>query len=621
MKATLLFPPQWTAAQPYYGLATLNGQLRAAGHDVVIRDLNLEFVDWVLSPPAVSLAAKRLASDHDFGATELLIEKARDPDSPQAHLLEARLLEIGVYLERHGGSTAALAEAVLAAKDVLRSSASFYDPEALIDAMLTVDAGLRLISLPFYPATVRWNDFHSPLVPLNLEPIVEFCKDPLANPFRRFYEGWLGEILDDGSDVLALSIASFSQVLPGLTLAMMLRERVQAMGDARPTLALGGNFFSRLRDKLRDRPEFFHSFADILIIGEGERAITQLVAAHESSDRRSRLAVVSSALYLDEGTDEVVATDDAPNFSMAEMAFQELAGFELDRYLSPDRVICLRASKGCYYGECSFCDAYHGLERDQTAVDRLVAEMRHLRDAYGVRHFEFVDQCIEPAYLDKMSDAFIAAELGVRWFCNGRTDNGFSSELFEKMRRAGNTMVMWGVESGSPRLLKLMKKGVSPSNRLEILRSSDAADLWNFAYVFFGFPSETEAEAEATIDLIRENIDVIHAYGRSVFTLGRHSPLMADLDRFGILDTIEDDQDLSTNLSFRAREGLQGAAVTEVAARCNEACRAAYGDPLWMALRSRENLHLYLAHHGRDYVRDCDVSSFHRSDPGAEFVF
>ena len=45
MKTTLLFPPQWTAAQPYYGLATLNGQLRRAGHQVQLRDLNLEFMD------------------------------------------------------------------------------------------------------------------------------------------------------------------------------------------------------------------------------------------------------------------------------------------------------------------------------------------------------------------------------------------------------------------------------------------------------------------------------------------------------------------------------------------------------------------------------------------------
>jgi len=281
-------------------------------------------------------------------------------------------------------------------------------------------------------------------------------------------------------------------------------------------------------------------------------------------------------------------------------------------------VVCLRASKGCYYGECAFCDCDYGLARDRLEVERLVEEVRHLRERFGVRHIEFVDQCIEPSFLDRMSDAFVSAKLDVRWFCNARTDPGFDRALFDKMRAAGNTMIMWGIESASPRLLKLMKKGVSPSTRLETLRDAHQAGLWNFAYVFFGFPTETEEEARATIDLIRDNTALIHAYGRSVFSLGRHARMMKDPEKFGILDWIEDDQDLSTNLSFSVKSGLSGPELVAMAARCNADCRAAYGDPLWMALRSRENLHLYLARHGPEAVRTWALN------PGARepsFVF
>jgi hypothetical protein len=249
-------------------------------------------------------------------------------------------------------------------------------------------------------------------------------------------------------------------------------------------------------------------------------------------------------------------------------------------------------------------------------VERFVAELSHLSKRHGIRHFELVDQCIAPGYMEKMCDAILAAGLDVCWFCNARTEPGFTPELFRKMRAAGATMVMWGVESGSPRLLRLMKKGVPAKSRLEILRAASDAGLFNFAYVFFGFPTETAAEAEATIALIEGNTGVIHAYGKSVFTLGKHSPLMTRPGENGILAWIEDSQELSTNLSYETSSGLGAAEMSGVLAECQDRCRRAYGDPLWMALRTREALHLYLAHHGRDYVRSYKVGCEER-----DFVF
>ncbi|MBI4821679.1 MAG: radical SAM protein [Deltaproteobacteria bacterium] len=605
MRTTLLFPPQWTAAQPYFGLATLNGQLRAHGHDVVIRDLNLEYMDSLLSAEAVSFAFGRLSNDRVYVAAEHAVARRFEAGSARAAMLEARLLSTETFLLHHSDGARASVEGVGAAKELLRSH-DFYDPVPLTNALSSVDSALDLASLPFFPASVKWNDFFVPGVPFNLDPMLEFCRDPLRNPFHRFLESLVPALEDDGSELYAISIASFSQVLPGLTLAMFLRDEARAWraGSHRrvPVIALGGNFFSRLRDSLLKLPRFFASFADCLVVGEGERSIVELANLFESvGDPRDRFGEVSSMLYCDKGAD-VTATPARTSLRLDELAFQSLEGFELDRYLAPERVVCLRASKGCYYGACSFCDAHFGLTSDTASVDRVVSEIRYLHERFGIRHVEFVDQCMAPRYLEALSDALIAAELPVRWFCNARTEPGFSPELFAKMRRAGNTMVMWGVESGSPRLLKLMKKGVSPTGRLDVLRSAARAGIFNFAYVFFGFPTETEAEAESTIGLIVENTEVIHGYGRSIFSLGRHAPLLESPERFGILDWHEEQEELSTNLSFRVRSGLDGSQVEAFAARCNRECRAAYGDPLWMALRTRENLHLYLAKHGREEV-------------------
>lgn len=605
LRVALPFPPQWTATQPPFAFSSLNGQLRRSGHEISIRDLNLEFIEELLSEQGIGDAGQRLRAERDLLGDEAFMRLAMGDRSERLSLVGARLAAIKSALERH--DDAALAARAGDAIASFRDEEAFYDPERLVRSMRTLDEALKFYSAPFYPSEIRWNDFASPACPLNLEPILEFCRSTVDNPFRSFYEPRLARILDERPHLISISIGSFSQVLPGLTLAGMLREE---LGESSPVhLNLGGNFFSRLREPLRRRPEFFAAFADSLVVGEGERPMPELARALAAGERT--LESVPNLLFLDaDGSLQGTAAE--PNFRMEELAFQDFSGFPLDRYLAPERVVCIRASKGCYWGRCTFCDSHYGLSPDSIAVGRLVEEIRYLRDRYGVRHFEFIDECMSPSYLAAMSDAFIREDLGVRWFCNARTEPEFTPKLFSRMSRAGATMILWGIESGSRRLLHLMHKGVSPAERLGVLRSASEAGLWNFAYVFFGFPSETNAEAESTIDLICENTGVIHSYGQSRFTLGRHSPLMAAPEKNGILKWFEDDLEFSTNIGFDS-EGIQGAELSGVMARCTTRCRQAYGDPLWMMLRTRENLHLYLARYGADQVRNTRVAPPERS--------
>lgn len=619
MRVLLVFPPQWTAAQPYFGLTSLNGQLRRAGHQVILRDLNLELLEHALGTEGLRAAYQRLVSEARLLTSEIGL-RALAGDAEHLSLAERRLQGLERYHDRWGQQLDALCEQAELVAPALRDPAQYYEPSRYLAAAGAMDAALELYSISSYPSALRWNDFRHPTCPLNLGPLKELCADRRLNPFVRFYERKLLGLIEAEAGMIALSVNSFSQVVPALTLAAMLREELAALPAARrPHLTLGGNFFSRLRESLVGKPGFFAAFTDSLCIGEGERTIVELAAAVERGEEGA-LGEVPNLLYLGDGG-RVESSPTAPNYRMEEMAFQELEGLPLDRYLAPERVVCLRASKGCYWGQCSFCDSHHGLEQDSVEVERVIAEMRHLRDRHGVRHFEFVDQCISPASLSTLADGLLAAGLGVRWFCNARTEPGFTPELLERVHRAGNTMIMWGVESASPRLLKLMRKGVHVERRLDILRASSAAGIWNFAYVFFGFPTETEAEAQATIDLIRHHTDIIHAYGRSVFTLGKHSPLMKDPAQVGILCVVEDTEDLSTNLTYEVASGLRADDLAKVSARCLAQCQEAYGgDPLWMALRSREALHLYLAHHGKQFVQDY---RFNESPAGqaAEFIF
>jgi hypothetical protein len=610
MKIALLFPPQWTAAQPHYALAALNGQLRRAGHQVSIWDLNLGFVEQALAEDSIRRSHLQLLESRDLLTEEAVLGLAAGGQSPRMEAVSGRLAAIETALET--GELDDLVARAAAARDGFLDEQLFFDPVRLAGSLIALDRALELASARFHPARIRWNDFSNPACELSLEPILQFCRSDVDNPFRSFYSGWLPRILDERPGLIAISINAFSQVLPGLTLAAMARDALGSSSTAH--LSLGGNFFTRLRDALVERPEFFEAFADSLVVGEGEGPVVALAQA--LVDGGSGLDQAPNLLYLDaEG--RLRANEPEPPPPMSELAYQDFTGFRLDRYLAPERVACIRSSKGCYWNRCAFCDAHHGLAPDSVPVERLVDEIRFLGDTFGIRHFELIDECIDAEYLEAMSDALIAADLDVGWFCNARTDPGFTPGLFAKMKRAGATMIMWGIESASGRLLELMDKGVAVEGRLDTLRAAADAGIWNFAFVFFGFPTETEEEAAATIDLLCGNTDVIHSYGRSRFTLGRHSPLVREPERFGILDWVEDDQELSADLGYRVASGIQGQQLTEIIRRCTRRCRQAYGDPLWMVLRSRENLHLYLARHGADWVRNVRQTAGTGSHEGA----
>jgi hypothetical protein len=597
MRTLLVFPPQWLCQQPHYAISLLAGQLRHHHCQVEILDLNLEIFETLLEHSYLMRTKAKVILDHQRLTMETMLRLAVDDASRNLQRASEHFLASEAFLRKYQPTWEALGRDIDRHREALRDPERYYNPYQLIRAFQGLDEALELASLPFFPSRLRWNDFSNCYCPLRVDEILEYCRSDELNMFRRLYLPYLERLERDPPDLVAVSINAFSQVLPGLTFAAMARER----SEGRWHVNVGGNFFTRLKEPLLRRPDFIRAVAHSFTLGEGEASIVQLT---RTVARDRPLDEVPGVIHLDPSTGEARATPQIRPPRLDGQAWQDFSGFQLDRYLAPERVICIRATKGCYWGKCTFCDSDYGMHRDARSIDDLVAEIRHLRDTWGIRHYEFVDECIPPDYLLRMARRFIAEDLDIHWFCNARTERAYTPELLRTLKQSGLTMLLWGIESGSPRIMRLINKGVQIENRLDLLRAAADLGIWNFAYIFFGFPTETEEEAMSTIRLICDHPDVIHSYGRSIFTLGKHSPLKHRARELGILEIIKDDQEFSTNLYYRTSKGLDDQGVQRIVKRCTTLCREAYGEPLWMYLRSRENLHLYLAHHGLPFVRD-----------------
>jgi len=104
-----------------------------------------------------------------------------------------------------------------------------------------------------------------------------------------------------------------------------------------------------------------------------------------------------------------------------------------------------------------------------------------------------------------------------------------------------------------------------------ILKESAQAGIWNHAFYFFGFPTETMAEAQDTIDFIRAHRDALHSASPGEFVMERYSPVHQDPARFGVRQILEPpERDLAVYFDYEPEAGIDAATACEIVKRLSE---------------------------------------------------
>jgi radical SAM superfamily enzyme YgiQ (UPF0313 family) len=137
--------------------------------------------------------------------------------------------------------------------------------------------------------------------------------------------------------------------------------------------------------------------------------------------------------------------------------------------------------------------------------ESVVQEVLHLRDAYGVKNVVFWDDHLttQRDRTVNLCQELIRMRADIRWLTFARA-NSIDEELLRLMKRAGCHELQIGVESGSERILKMTKKGISLRHiRLAAAVLRKVGIRWH-AFLMIGFPGETPDEMQSTIQFIHE---------------------------------------------------------------------------------------------------------------------
>lgn len=191
---------------------------------------------------------------------------------------------------------------------------------------------------------------------------------------------------------------------------------------------------------------------DVCIAGDGERAIA--LALEPDPPALIDADDPDSALFLSKA-----------DLTAAPLPARDL--LEMSRYhyaIDGVPATSLIAQLGCPFG-CTFCGGRSSafLRRVRTRTSAaVIAELRHLVEAYGYRGFMFFDDelNVNPAFLEALDlMRALQADLGVSFRMRGLVKAELlTEEMAAAMFRAGFRQILIGFESGSPRMLENMQK-------------------------------------------------------------------------------------------------------------------------------------------------------------------
>ena len=570
------------------------GQFKDTEYNTSALDLNIEFYLSILNKDYLHNCVDEIKKLHKELYT-FAQENYVKGDDYENYPLEIRnklikFVMIHQFLQQHEKEIPKFIFLMPEAINVLRSKEYFYNPKLLIDALSIVDKCLEIASLKYAPSKLSMSSFYNQNFEYNYDSISYFVNDKSTNMFYDFMVKNLELIKSKNADYIGISINSSSQIVAGLTLSKLLKENTNAH------INIGGNYFSRLTESFANHPDFFKIYADSLLFEEGEKPVLELA---EYINKKRKLEDVSNLLYLKDG--KVTANKKTVPMALNDMKPLNLDGFDLKKYFTPEIILPFQTSRGCYWHKCSFCDHDFGLCYNIKSIDKLVEQIKIIKEKYNINKFEFIDESISPHYMEQMAQKFLDEKLEVSYFCDARLEPEFSEEILKKAHDSGLKMVLWGLESGSKKIMDLINKGVPFETRIDVMRNSANAGIFNFAFIFFGFPAETKEDAMQTIELIRKNSDVIHTYGRSVFTMGKHALIRNNPKKYGVKGEIKQLDEFSPTYSFEA-EGMTQEELSEVTDLCGEMASETYGNNLVFKLISRELIFLYLCKYGREDV-------------------
>ncbi len=273
----------------------------------------------------------------------------------------------------------------------------------------------------------------------------------------------------------------------------------------------GGPFFTVTAQECLERlPD-----VDIVVRGEGERTLLEIAQAYGDA---KRLSGIKGITYRD-ASGKAVANP-SREFMNRDDAELDVGLLRNDDIYTPFvdfknyeeqnlKALPVLIARGCTE-RCVFCfNNNYGRFRSRS-VDSVIGEIRRKREMFESDVFWMVDPTftLREEYALALCEGIRKSCPGIRWYCETRAD--CSLPLLEKMAGAGCASIDFALESGSPKVLKAIRKRLDLSKLKDFARRTSELGIRSLAFVLYSLPEETFQDFLMTMDVLNDIKPFIH---------------------------------------------------------------------------------------------------------------
>ncbi len=250
---------------------------------------------------------------------------------------------------------------------------------------------------------------------------------------------------------------------------------------------------------------------DSLVLGEGEYTFTRLVKRLHAGESVADLEGVASKengkVVINPCRGFIEDLDALAHPARHLTDYQDYYSLLAQR----QPVTTMMTSRGCPY-RCIFCDRPHlGSRFRSRGAHSVVSEMEECLKL-GIHEFFLYDDTftINRKRVMEITNEVIEKKLDVAWDIRARL-NTVDEEVLSNLKKAGCKRIHYGVEAGTPEILKVLRKGITLEQAERVFRMTHKMGFTTLGYFMIGAPGETREQMMATINFAKKlKTDFVH---------------------------------------------------------------------------------------------------------------
>jgi anaerobic magnesium-protoporphyrin IX monomethyl ester cyclase len=541
----LIQPPYKRAAEiPYGTIPALTAALRTNRISVQQRDLNVEFLLYLLDEKIAGLILEKLKEKRNIqrkrakkkSLTERMKQKLLSNAFLRPHLQKLYILFVSPELKKKDKGLYRFSE--------LENKITFFEKYHNRLSILKEDylqqakAGNIRVSThrklrEYYKVATEALQLLAGLKKAGSH-YFDYVKDESTNLYLQLYQDFIKSIDWESISLVGITVAKANK-LEAFSLAYAIRKMYPEV-----PVVMGGELFRYLdledRYDQNDLQRMFNSFLDFVVLFEGETALVKLSQSLHKEDlsaipnliwKKDDKLVINRPFYMEKA-------EDIPPMDFDGLPVDMYPGFPIE------------ISRGCYWSKCSFCRFHyfstHMGDFQQGSrfyraftLEKTIQSIQQIKKKYSKSDFEFICLDISPPDMKKLCSAIIENKLDIRWGARLRLDQSFKTELFDLMARAGVFFFVFFPETFNQRTADLHHKNYRVDHIKSLLKywESRSHELPMLVVkLFTAFPGERLKDFKETYRFAMGAKFGLQNIGR--FGLSKHSEVYDNPEKYNV---------------------------------------------------------------------------------------